>query len=472
MQHAASIQDRAGRLRISGLAVSTLVLLLEFASIVATAIATGIGYHLAVYGSPGRVELYATVGIIAALLYTMPFVYRNEYAIPDIIERRRLSRRVVMVWLQAFLGLAAIGFLTRSTADVSRGWLAIFFVAGLIDLLMVNALIEAALQSLLRTGFLSLRRLVLMGSEASVRDAAEELSSSMSGVEVVGRVVLPLDIVDANADAIDRVLPDVRAREADDVLILADGLSAPATERLVDQIAVLPVNVHVGTAALGRFVNPTITQLNGIVAVATFRTPLDPLQRLLKRSFDVAVASLVLMLIAPLLALIAVAIKRDSSGPVFFRQRRRGFNQREFLIWKFRTMTTMEDGDAVRQVRPGDERVTRVGRVLRKYNLDELPQLINVLQGDMSLVGPRPHAIAHDAYYEKIITDYPRRLKVQPGITGWAQVNGFRGPTTTDVAMRNRVDHDLFYVQNWSISLDVYILLLTVFSSKAYRNAV
>ncbi|MDX2288238.1 MAG: exopolysaccharide biosynthesis polyprenyl glycosylphosphotransferase [Hyphomicrobiaceae bacterium] len=469
MHYTTAFENSQGRVRISGLGFAALTFLIEFAVIVATAVCTGVGYHLAVYGTMGRLDLITSVGVIAALLYTMPFVYRNEYSVPDVLERRRVSRRSVMVWMQAFLGLAAIGFLTRSTADVSRGWLAIFFVCGLLALLTVNALFEAVLQRSLRSGLLRLRRLVLVGSGTAVHAAADEVANSMSGVEVVGLVALPA--APAASLGSGQLLAQLRSRQAEDVLIVADGLSAEATERLVEEISVLPVNVHVGTAALGRFVNPTISQLSGIVAVSTFRTPLDPLQRLTKRAFDIVIAGLVLVLIAPLLGLVAVAVKLDSNGPVFFRQRRRGFNQKEFLIWKFRTMTTLEDGDAVRQVRPGDERVTRIGRLLRKYNLDELPQLINVLKGDMSLVGPRPHAIAHDAYYEKIMTDYPRRLKVQPGITGWAQVNGFRGPTDTDVAMRSRVDHDLFYVQNWSIALDVYILVLTVFSPKAYRNA-
>ena len=178
-----------------------------------------------------------------------------------------------------------------------------------------------------------------------------------------------------------------------------------------------------------------------------------------------------LILLAPLLGLIGLAIRLDSPGPVFFRQRRRGYNSREFQIWKFRTMTTLDDGPVVAQAQLNDVRVTSVGRYLRRFNLDELPQLINVILGDMSLVGPRPHAVAHDKFFENQIASYPRRLNVKPGITGWAQVNGLRGLTDTDEKLRARLEHDLYYIDNWSIGFDLYIIALTVLSPSAYRNA-
>jgi lipopolysaccharide/colanic/teichoic acid biosynthesis glycosyltransferase len=171
-----------------------------------------------------------------------------------------------------------------------------------------------------------------------------------------------------------------------------------------------------------------------------------------------------LVVLSPLLLLVALLIKLDSPGPVFFLQRRYGFNQNPFRILKFRTMTTLDDGPVVPQARHNDPRVTPLGRFLRKWNIDELPQLINVLKGDMSLVGPRPHALSHNREYEQKIALYARRHNVLPGITGWAQVNGFRGETDTDDKMRRRVDHDLYYIDNWSLWLDLRILAMTLFS--------
>ena len=180
--------------------------------------------------------------------------------------------------------------------------------------------------------------------------------------------------------------------------------------------------------------------------------------------FDVMVAAGVLVALSPLLAVTALAIWLETGRPLFFRQRRYGFNQQEFRIIKFRTMTTLDDGDVVQQARRNDPRITRLGRFLRKWNIDELPQLINVLKGDMSLVGPRPHALSHNREYEQKIALYARRHNVLPGITGWAQVNGFRGETDTDEKMKRRVDHDHYYIDNWSFWFDLRILLLTLFS--------
>ena len=174
---------------------------------------------------------------------------------------------------------------------------------------------------------------------------------------------------------------------------------------------------------------------------------------------------------APLLAIAAIAIRRDSPGPVIFQQRRNGFNGIPFVIFKFRTMTVLEDGPTVTQARPGDPRVTRVGKLLRRSSIDELPQLFNVLKGEMSLVGPRPHALAHDMEYQVLIDSYAFRYKVRPGITGWAQVKGLRGETRQLEQMAERIRLDLWYINHWSLRLDLYILLKTcleVIRNRAY----
>jgi exopolysaccharide biosynthesis polyprenyl glycosylphosphotransferase len=199
--------------------------------------------------------------------------------------------------------------------------------------------------------------------------------------------------------------------------------------------------------------------------------PLSRLEIVQKRLFDLVFAALALIALTPLLAVVAVLIKMDSPGPVFFVQRRYGFNQQPFRIIKFRTMRALDDGAVIRQAVPGDPRVTRIGRWLRRWNIDEIPQLFNILTGDMSLVGPRPHALSHDHEYERRISLYARRHNVMPGITGWAQIHGYRGETDTEEKMQNRVEHDLFYIDNWSLWLDLKIIARTVLSPSAYRNA-
>jgi lipopolysaccharide/colanic/teichoic acid biosynthesis glycosyltransferase len=171
------------------------------------------------------------------------------------------------------------------------------------------------------------------------------------------------------------------------------------------------------------------------------------------------------------LLLVALLIKLDSEGPILFLQRRYGFNQKPFRILKFRSMRTLEDGAVVRQATVNDPRVTRIGRWLRRWNIDEIPQLINVIKGDMSLVGPRPHALSHNHEYERKIALYARRHNVKPGITGWAQIHGHRGATETDAKMSKRLEYDLYYIDNWSLVLDFAILVRTVVSPHAYRNA-
>ena len=194
-------------------------------------------------------------------------------------------------------------------------------------------------------------------------------------------------------------------------------------------------------------------------------------QAFLKRALDVAGAAALFSLLTPLLVVVAVLIRVDSRGPALFRQTRLGLNGRPFRILKFRTMYVLEDGDDVRQAERDDARVTRIGRVLRATSLDELPQLLNVLKGEMSLVGPRPHAVAHDRLYGASIADYSLRQRVKPGITGWAQINGFRGSTSTLEAMRRRIGCDIWYARNANILLDVRILLRTPLEVFRRRNA-
>jgi putative colanic acid biosynthesis UDP-glucose lipid carrier transferase len=196
--------------------------------------------------------------------------------------------------------------------------------------------------------------------------------------------------------------------------------------------------------------------------LAVCETPFYGSNGLIKRASDIVLATVALVATLPVMAAIAAGIKLTSPGPVLFRQRRYGLDGREIVVYKFRTMTVLEDGDAVRQATRGDARVTALGAILRRYSLDELPQFVNVLQGRMSVVGPRPHAVAHNEMYRRLIGGYMIRHKVKPGITGWAQVNGLRGETDTLDKMRARIEHDLSYLRNWSLQLDLQIVLKTI----------
>lgn len=215
-----------------------------------------------------------------------------------------------------------------------------------------------------------------------------------------------------------------------------------------------------------------IDDIGGMPIVAVCETPFSGFDGLVKGLSDVIISSLILCLISPLLILLGLGVKLSSPGPILFKQRRYGLDGHEIVVYKFRSMTVAEDGEMVTQAKMDDKRVTRFGKFIRKTSLDELPQFINVLQGKMSIVGPRPHAISHNEMYRKLIKGYMIRHKVKPGITGWAQVNGFRGETETVDNMKARIDYDIDYLKKWSLVLDIKIILKTVLlifkDSKAY----
>jgi putative colanic acid biosysnthesis UDP-glucose lipid carrier transferase len=214
-----------------------------------------------------------------------------------------------------------------------------------------------------------------------------------------------------------------------------------------------------------------VDSIGGLPVVAVCESPFYGFNGVVKRLADFSLAALILLAISPLMLAIAAGVKLSSPGPVLFRQRRYGLDGRRIVVYKFRSMSVAEDGDTVRQATRNDVRVTRFGAFLRASSLDELPQFINVLQGRMSIVGPRPHAVAHNEMYRKLILGYMIRHKVKPGITGLAQVNGLRGETDTVEKMKARIDYDLAYLRNWSLALDLRIILKTVVVVLQKHNA-
>jgi putative colanic acid biosynthesis UDP-glucose lipid carrier transferase len=229
------------------------------------------------------------------------------------------------------------------------------------------------------------------------------------------------------------------------------------------ELRILPVPVKLVPDRLtGRMLRRPLFDLGPVKAVELQRAPLSEAQRNLKRCMDQVGALIGLFVLMPFMGVIALAIRLESSGPAMFLQTRIGFNGRPFRIYKFRTMSTCEDGQRIVQATRNDKRITHLGGLLRKLSIDEIPQLLNVLRGEMSLVGPRPHAVAHDNEYDQLIATYAIRHKMKPGITGWAQVNGFRGETPEIRMMKQRVESDILYIEYWSLWLDIRILFLTV----------
>jgi putative colanic acid biosynthesis UDP-glucose lipid carrier transferase len=220
-----------------------------------------------------------------------------------------------------------------------------------------------------------------------------------------------------------------------------------------------------------QLLNARTEQIDGLPVIALRETPFYGVEGWVKRAEDMALASIILLLVAPLMAAIAVGVKLSSPGPVLFKQRRYGLDGQPIRVYKFRTMSVCEDGDQVTQAGRADARVTRFGSFLRRTSLDELPQFYNVLQGRMSIVGPRPHAVAHNEQYRRLIKGYMLRHKVRPGITGLAQVRGLRGETDTLDKMEKRVECDLSYIQSWSLQLDLKIIARTIVNGFRGENA-
>ncbi len=256
----------------------------------------------------------------------------------------------------------------------------------------------------------------------------------------------------------------VKQNAVDVVYITISAALQPRNLKIVNDLQDTTASIYfVPDVVLLDLIQPRIDLIDGLPVLAACETPFQGMAGVAKRSFDIVFSLLILVLISPILLIVAVAVRIDSSGPILFLQRRYGLDGQEILVYKFRSMRVTEDGPVVRQASRNDDRITAVGRILRRTSLDELPQFLNVLQGRMSIVGPRPHAVAHNEQYRGLVQGYMIRHKVKPGITGWAQVNGSRGETSSVDLMARRVELDLEYLRRWSLRLDVVIVLRTIF---------
>jgi putative colanic acid biosynthesis UDP-glucose lipid carrier transferase len=254
----------------------------------------------------------------------------------------------------------------------------------------------------------------------------------------------------------------VKEHRIDIIYVSLPMASQPRILELLDELRDTTASIYfVPDIFVTDLIQGRMDTVGGLPVVAVCESPFTGFSGVVKRASDVVLSGIILTLAAPVMLAIAIAVKLGSPGPIIFRQRRYGLDGREIVVYKFRSMRVTEDGATIVQARPGDPRLTRVGAFLRRTSLDELPQFFNVLQGRMSIVGPRPHAVAHNESYRKLIKGYMVRHKVKPGITGWAQVNGYRGETETLDKMKARIDFDLDYLRNWSLRLDLYIIVRT-----------
>jgi Undecaprenyl-phosphate glucose phosphotransferase len=422
---------------------------------------------------------------LMAVLYGAVRMTRGAYTVKSACSGKVRFLEIWSSWNLAMCCVLVVGFLTKiAVSYYSRGSLVLFYAGGLAGLVGVRLLVLHVVSRGIRESWLTTSRVLMIGTAGSIQDFIRRYDLTGGGFRVVETLLLPetsrtedggaamVSQRTERAAVLDAAIDRIRAHRVEDVFLVVPWSDHVVIDQAADAFLNVPARLHLGAErVMDRFADIEISRTGPVASLQLARPAMAPWEVFMKRAMDVGVSLTALVALAPVFMIVAVLVKRDSPGKVFFRQRRYGFNQEQFEIIKFRSMTTTEDGDDVRQVKRNDMRVTAVGKWLRRTNLDELPQLINVLKGEMSIVGPRPHAIIHNREFEQKIARYARRHNVKPGITGWAQVNGFRGETDTDAKMRARVKCDLYYIDNWSLSFDVYIIFKTLFSLRAYRNA-
>ena len=450
-------------------AVADLVLLLDVVLIVLPGIVLAATYVAGRLDVPDTALLYAGPLAIFATIAILSMRARGLYAFDRLADFPRCVGGVAISLLLALAGLALVGFVLQVADDYSRVWAVGWTASALVTVLLGRALVARMIGRATAAGYV-FHAAAIYGAPKQAYATAERLRRA--GVGIVG-VFGP----DRRAGgptreaALEALVTAARTERVDAIVIAGSAHTIDDMEETVAALSDLPVAVQLSLVS-ERDGLPLFRTASGggLGAYDVQSPPIGRWGRFAKLLFDRVAAAGLLLALSPLLVVVALAIRRDGAGPVFFLQERHGFNQRIFRVWKFRTMSVQESGSEARPAERNDARVTGVGALLRRTSIDELPQLINVLRGEMSLVGPRPHPLNMDSRYGAIIERYAGRHKVKPGITGLAQINGLRGPVDDDT-MRQRLEYDLRYIETWSFWQDLRILAATPFLGIVGKNA-
>jgi Undecaprenyl-phosphate glucose phosphotransferase len=467
---------------------------LDFTAIVIAALATYPATGQGIAAMPAR---YFVGALIAAAVCLASFAQGHLYEIDSLLDESRTIKSLLARWTLVFLALAATAAFAHTPDAFSRLWFLGFYAGGAAWLVAQRSMVGLLMRRWIRRGFVT-RTVAVVGGNALSAALLARLAGNRAGIRVIG----VFDERESGGPAAGSPaagapgagsptagfggqphgnlndLLELTKHHAVDLVILT--LPIAAAERLnhvIRRLREQPLDIRLLPGEIGLDqVSPirlSRREIPGVQLIVVADRPMSEFALLVKGAFDRTVAAAALILLAPLFVLIAAVIVSTSPGPAFFRQPRVGYRGRIFRIYKFRTMRGDQCGHAVPTARE-DERIFSFGRLLRKASLDELPQLINVLQGDMSLVGPRPHMVGQTLQgrpFFEVVNEYAGRHRVKPGITGWAQVNGWRGPTETLEQIQRRVEHDIYYVENWSLILDAVIILKTFVVGFVGRNA-
>lgn len=445
-------------------------------------IASALAVSIYIYGGAFN-QAYMVVLLAATSLFLFVSNFQHLYSSFRGATFIQLVTPIAHSWLITLTLLLVVGFATKVSADYSRVTLGIWSILAPTMMILWRVLIHGILSRARARGFNS-RKVIIIGLEKSALKLAHDIQGTPSlGLRFLGfyddrqcsdgrkheELTKDIRTCGTTEDAIQMAVHG----EVDLIYIALSSKCQEKSLNLIGRLSNTVVAVHlVPDLIYFDLLHGRLIDLGDTTTISLYESPHFGVSGWVKRTEDIVLSFMILPLILVPMLTIALGVKMSTPGSILFKQRRYGVDGQEIVIWKFRTMTSSDDGDAVKQATTNDPRVTKFGAFLRRTSLDELPQFINVLMGDMSIVGPRPHAVAHNEYYRTLIHGYMLRSKVKPGITGWAQVNGWRGETETIEKMEKRIKHDIYYIRHWSLWLDLRIIVRTMFvifaGGKAY----
>jgi len=479
-ERAQQVASQFAQNAVSPLLLATVLRLVEFIAV----FAIGLGVYIAyVVPQDGFRTVFIFPCLLGAAFTLIALQATDSYQISALRTHIKQLGRVLLAWSSVFAVLALAAFFMRISVEFSRIWFGSWYLGGILFFVCFRSLVASLVHRWALDGRLE-RRAVIVGGGKNAEDLIQSLESQpdndvrICGIfdDRTGDRSPPMVAGYPKLGSIAELVEFGRRARIDMLIVSLPITAESRVLQLLKKIWVLPVDIRLSahTNKL-RFRPRSYSYVGSVPFLDVFDKPIADWDSVMKRGFDILFSVLALLILSPVILIAAIAIKMESKGPVIFRQKRFGFNNEVVEVLKFRSMyTDLADQDAKQVVTKGDPRVTKVGRFIRKTSIDELPQLVNVLSGKLSLVGPRPHAVnAHtqNKLWDEVVDGYFGRHKVKPGVTGWAQINGWRGEVDNDEKIRRRVEHDLYYIENWSLMFDLYILLSTPMKLLNTENA-
>lgn len=455
---------------MSPVMVSGVLRLIEFAVLLISGVtlyAAYVGFNTALYWQ------YPAIVAIGSLVTVLLLEFSDMYQISALRRPFANFGRLLLAWAGTFALLALAGFFLKVSADFSRFWFGSWFAVGFVLLFALRITVSRLVRGWARNGTMERRAVIVGGGKAAETLIRAIEAYPDNDIRICGifddrddRRSPPVVAGYPKLGNVSELIEFARIARIDMLIVSLPLTAETRVLQLLKKLWVLPVDIRLSAHANQlRFRPRSYSYIGSVPMLDIFDKPINDWDSVAKRAFDIVFSLLGIILFSPVMIATAIAIKLDSKGPVIFKQKRHGFNNEIIEVYKFRSMyVEMSDPTARNAVTKNDPRVTRVGRIIRKTSIDELPQFFNALFGSLSLVGPRPHAIAaqsHNKLYHEVVDGYFARHKVKPGVTGWAQINGWRGEIDNDEKIKTRTEYDLYYIENWSLWFDLKILLLT-----------